>query len=187
MGPDPEEVPEILSRAEQDDLGKLMIERQMAKNQLLATHQDGQLLDYLAAAQKVHDEEKLATRLGVPQVTLRLARDGPGGLEPLADSWETSEVQMSRARYEKLGGVNQDAPEVIKLKETWPDWKRSTIQIAVVDLEGDISSGLRYDPHLGSIGRTFKDLTRQYAGNGRCVPRTRRGSCEYLILVCHRD
>ncbi len=152
-GPDLEEVPEALSDAEQDDLGKVMIERQMAKNQLLATHRNGQLLDYLAAAQKVHDEERLATRLGIPQVTLWLARAGPDGLVPFADSWESSEVQMSRARYEKLGGVNQDTPEVIKFKATWPDWRRSTIQIAVVDRGGDISFGLRYDRKLGLLVR----------------------------------
>ncbi|MCY3877169.1 MAG: CRISPR-associated helicase Cas3' [Rhodobacteraceae bacterium] len=150
-GPDLEEVPEILNCAELDDLAKLMIERQMAKNQLLATHRNGQLLDFLAAAQKVHDEERLATRLGIPQVTLWLARSGPDGIEPLAYRWESSEVQMSRARYEKLGGVNQDAPGVIKLKATWPDWKRSTIQVAVVEQDGHITKGLRYDKELGLL------------------------------------
>ncbi len=150
-GPDQEQVPEALGRAEQDSLGMLMIERQMAKNQLLSTHCDGQLLDYLAAAQKVYDDERLATRLGIPQVTLRLARAGEGGLEPLADSWENSEVQMSRARYEKLGGVDQETPEIVSLKSSWPDWKRSTIQIAKVGKGGEISKGLRYDSDLGLI------------------------------------
>ena len=152
-GPDPDEVPEALRRAEQDSLGKLMVERQMARNQLLATHCDGQLMDYLATAQKVYDDERLATRLGVPQVTLRLARAGAAGLDPLADSWENSEVQMSRARYEKLGGVDQETPEINKLKSSWPDWKRSTVQIAVVGNEGDMSGGLRYDSRLGLLAR----------------------------------
>ena len=152
-GRDPEEVPEALGRAEQDSLGKLMSERQMAKNQLLSTHCDGLLLDYLAAAQRVYDEERLATRLGIPQVTLRLARAGEGGLEPLADTWEDSEVQMSRARYEKLGGVDQETPEVDRLKASWPEWKRSTIQIAVVRTDGEISRGLSYDSRLGLLAR----------------------------------
>ncbi|MDE0209257.1 MAG: CRISPR-associated helicase Cas3' [Boseongicola sp.] len=153
-GRDPEEVPEPLGRAEQDSLGKLMIERQMAKNQLLSTHCEGQLLDYLAAAQKVYDEERLTTRLGIPQVTLRLARAGEGGLEPLADSWENSEVQMSRARYEKLGGVDQETQEIVRLKSSWPDWKRSTIQIAVVGKEGTMAKELRYDSRLGLLAGT---------------------------------
>ncbi|MYA87551.1 MAG: CRISPR-associated helicase Cas3' [Boseongicola sp. SB0662_bin_57] len=154
-GPDPEEVPEAMRRAEQDSLGKLMIERQMAKNQLLlSTHCDGQLLDYLAAAQKVYDDERLTTRLGIPQVTLRLAQFDANGLEPLAHSWEDSEVQMSRARYEKLGGVDQKSPEIVRLKSSWPDWKRSTVQIAVVGKEGTIAKELRYDSRLGLLAGT---------------------------------
>ena len=148
-GPDAEEVPEALSRAEQDSLGKEMIERQIARNQLLSPHRDGRPLDYLSAAQKVWDEERLTTRLGIPQVTLRLARVGAGGLEPLADSWESSEVQMSRARYEKLGGVDQESPEIVTLKASWPEWRRSTVRIAVVGEDGRISMGLRYEPRLG--------------------------------------
>ncbi len=148
-GPDPEKVPEALGRAEQDRLGEVMIERQMARNQLLSTHCEGQLLDYLAAAQKVCDEERLTTRLGIPQVTLRLARAGASGLDPLVGSWEDSEVQMSRARYEKLGGLDQETQEIVRLKASWPDWKRSTIQIATVRKDGEISKGLRYDSNLG--------------------------------------
>ena len=152
-GPDQEKVPEALGRAEQDSLGKLMIERQVAKNQLLSTHCDGQLLDFLTAAQQVYDDERLTTRLGIPQVTLQLARTGVGGLEPLADSWEDSEVQMSRARYEKLGGVDQETPEIVRLKSSWPEWKRSTVQIATVGKDGEISKELRYDLRLGLLAR----------------------------------
>ncbi len=150
-GPEQEDVPNVLSHIEQDDLGKSMIERQMARNQLLSTHRDGKPLDYLAAAQKIYDEERLTTRLGIPQVTLRLARVGARGLEPLADSWRDSEVQMSRARYEKLGGVDQETPEIVRLKASWPDWRRSAVQIAVVGKEGEMSKGLRYDPELGLL------------------------------------
>ena len=150
-GPYAEEVPDVLGRAEQESLGKEMIERQMARNQLLSTHRDGRPLDYLSAAQTVWDEERLTTRLGIPQVTLRLARAVRGSFEPLADSWESSEVQMSRARYEKLGGVDQETPEIVALKASWPNWRRSAVQIAVVGDEGRISRGLRYDPRLGLV------------------------------------
>ncbi len=40
-GPDPEGVPEVLNRAEQDDLGRLMSKRQVARSQLLSTHRGG--------------------------------------------------------------------------------------------------------------------------------------------------
>lgn len=82
-GIDPEEVPEALRRADQDSLGKATIARQVAGNQLLSICRDSQLLDCLAAAEKVHDEERLAIRLGIRQVTLRLARVGAGGLDLL--------------------------------------------------------------------------------------------------------
>lgn len=150
-GPDAEEVPDVLSRAEQDSLGKEMSERQIARNLLLSAHRDGRPQDYLSAAQKIWGEERLTTRLGIPQVTLRLARLFHGSLAPLVDSWESSEVQMSRARYEKLGGVDQEAPEIVALKASWPEWRRSTVQIAVVGNDGSISMGLRYDPQLGLI------------------------------------
>ena len=83
-GLDPGKVPEALRRAEQDSLGKATIACQVAGNQLLSIRRDSQLLDCLAAAQKVHDEERLRTRMGIPQVTLRLARVGAGGLELFA-------------------------------------------------------------------------------------------------------
>ncbi|MYB14797.1 MAG: CRISPR-associated helicase Cas3', partial [Rhodospirillaceae bacterium] len=144
-GSDPEDVPEVLGRAEQENIGKLMIERQMARNQLLETHRNGSLQDYLHAAQRVYDEERLATRLGIPQVTLRIARYRDGRLEPLAERWEDSEVQMSRARYEALGELDQQKPEVAALKDQWPEWQRVVFQVAVVGEDGHLSDRLRYD------------------------------------------
>ena len=144
-----EEVPEVLERAESEDMAKPMIERQMAHNQLLKTHQGRVVQDYLAAAQKTRSEEKLATRLGIPQVTLRLANNGARGLEPLANSWETSEVQVSRKRYEKAGRVDQKKPEIAKLKESWPQWKCEAIEIVPVGREGEISEKLQYRADMG--------------------------------------
>ena len=151
-GLEKEEVPKVLEYAESEDIGKPMTERGMARNQLLKTHRNGQVLDYLSAAQKVRSEEKLATRLGIPQVTLRLARNGVQGLEPLADSWETSEVQMSRDRYEKAGRVDQEKPESIKnLKESWPKWKCEAIEIVPVGQGGKISEKLQYEAEMGLL------------------------------------
>ncbi len=150
-GSDPEDLPEVLGGAEQESIGKLIIERQMARNQLLETHRNGSLQDYLHAAQKVYDEERLATRLGIPQVTLRLTRYKDGRLEPFAERWEDSEVQMSRARYEALGEVDQQTPEVAALKDQWPEWQRAAFHAAIVNEDGHISDRLRYDAELGLL------------------------------------
>ncbi len=150
-GPDAEAVPDALGCALEGGPGKETGGRRMENDLLLSTRLDGRPPDYLSAAQGVRDEERLVTRLGVPQVTLRLARAVQGGLEPFADSWEGSEVQMSRERCERLGGVDQETPEVAALKASWPDWARSAIQVAVVGEDGRISNGLRYDSRLGLL------------------------------------
>ena len=139
------DVPEVLDKADLEAEGKFRIERQIARNQVLKP------CGYLESAQKVYDEEKLRTRLGVPQVTLWLARVGAKGLEPLADSWEASEVRMSRARYEKLGGVDQDQPGIVTLKANWPRWKRESIEIAPVGQGGAITEGLQYNADFGLL------------------------------------
>ena len=153
-GPALEEVPSALESAKQEADGRSMIERQMARNQLLKPD------SYLDAAQKVHDEEKVMTRLGVRQVTLWLARTGAGGLEPLADSWEESEVRMSHAQYEKLGGVDQERSEIATLKASWPEWKQASIWIAPVGLAGEISERLRYDATCGLVVSPYVGMNR---------------------------
>ncbi|MCY4302262.1 MAG: CRISPR-associated helicase Cas3' [Aestuariivita sp.] len=146
-----EKLPEVLSEAELQSIGKVMIEGQMARNLVLETHHSGSLQDYLTAAQKVYDEERLMTRLGVPQVTLRLARNRDGRLEPFAESWETSEVQFSRARYEKLGVVDQEQPEISTLNDKWTKRQRAAFDIAIVGEDGYLSNQLRYDEDLGLL------------------------------------
>ena len=150
-GDNQEKVPESLMLADNEDYGKKLIERQLAKNLLLTTHKFRKVNDYLSGAQKVSGEERVITRLGIPQVTLQLAKVGHSGLEPLMNSWVESEVQISRARFEKLGRISQEQREIIELKATWPEWKRSLIQIVVVDEDGSISESMRYDSKLGVL------------------------------------
>ena len=145
-----EDVPGELSCVEIKEYANQLIERQMAKNLLLSAHHGGRPQDYLSSAQKVHGEEKVATRLGIPQITLWLARTGINGIEPLAETWEASEVQISRKRYEKLGGVNQETLEIKELKKNWPEWKRSSIEVVVFN-NGVMNKGLRYDSKYGLL------------------------------------
>jgi len=146
-GPDSKPVPATLENAEIETEGKVFCERAMANNLLLPPE------GYLHAAQKVYDEDRILTRLGIPQITLRLARQGPDGLHPYAASWEESEVSLSRSRYEKLGGIDQNCPKIAAIKQSWPEWQRKTLDIAPVNPDGEISDGLRYDAQFGLVAR----------------------------------
>jgi len=148
-GPDPEDVPAALESAEQERIAETMIKQQMALHQLLRPG------NYLDDAQKVRDEDRVTTRLGAPQVTLWLARQDAAGLAPYADSWEASELRVSRARYERAGGVDQEVPEIAALKSRWPEWRRQTVQIVPVAEGGEITETLRYSEELGLVSGTL--------------------------------
>jgi len=136
-------LPQILDNADIANEGKMLIERSMARNQLLRPG------SYLHEAQAVYDEDRLTTRLGIPQITLWLARRQGSKLTPYAATWEESEVRMSRARYEKLDGIDQECPEIQTVKDSWPEWRKATIQIAPVGDNGGIVKGLKYFKDLG--------------------------------------
>jgi CRISPR-associated endonuclease/helicase Cas3 len=103
------------------------------------------------ALQKVFEDEDIRTRLGQLQVTLVLARDTPGGVEPWAgeDGWQLSEVQISAARYGLRVGVDQTLPAIAAAKAAWPEWKRDRMILAPVAAAGVICEGLRYDSETG--------------------------------------
>ena len=140
-------VPDALASAEIESEGRVLIERSLAKNQLLFPG------GYLEAAQDVYSEDRFATRLISPQVTLWLARRSAGALEAYASTWEESEVRMSRAQYEKLGGVNQETSEIQAIKASWPEWRKGSIQIAPVGDDGEIVEGLQYNKDIGLSAR----------------------------------
>ncbi len=147
-GDQAEPVPDLLEQAEAQRGIEEIYERGDAKNRVLESK------GFLHGAQKVLDEDRVLTRLGRPQVTLWLARQTGGGLEPLGKTWEGSEVKLSRSMFEKAGGLDQETPAVAALKASWPDWKRSSIFIAPVSEDGWISDGLRYDSVFGLQGST---------------------------------
>ncbi len=146
-GADLSEVPAPLLRAEIETEGQALSERQKARNLLADPTQGYQQ----PALQKVFEDEDIRTRLGRLQVTLVLARQEGGVLRPWAGAggWSQSEVQLSKARYEQLQGVDQSAPEIVAAKDDWPEWKRDRLIVAPVAEDGRICAGLSYDRSLG--------------------------------------
>ena len=103
--------------------------------------------------QHVFDDDRFPTRLGIPQVTLRLARDVNSRIEPWAGNgtfgWQSSEVQVSAHRYGNLVGVDQDRPEIAEVREGWPKWTKAFVFVAPVGTDGSICEGLCYDSERG--------------------------------------
>ena len=103
--------------------------------------------------QRVFDDDRFPTRLGIPQVTLRLARTVGGKLAPWTGSgpfgWQSSEVRVPAYRYEKLQGVDQERPDIEALRKDWPNWTRASVFVAPVAEDGAICGGMTYDADRG--------------------------------------
>lgn len=150
-GDDPKEVPEALEGFEIETIGRRMSEAQQAFNQVL----DAEDSYDQPQMQRVFDDDRFPTRLGIPQVTLRLAREENGKLAPWAGEgplgWQLSEVLVSLARYRNLEGVDQDRPEIRAVLEDWPEWMRKRVVVAPVKENGVICDGLQYNSDLGIV------------------------------------
>ena len=145
------EVPEALEGTEIETMGRQLSEAQQAFNQVLDA-EDGYDQPQM---QRVFDDDRFPTRLGIPQVTLRLAREEGGRLGPWADEgplgWQLSEVRVSATRYRRLPGVDQDRPEISAVRESWPDWMLASVLVTPVAEDGLICEGMRYDSTLGIV------------------------------------
>ena len=150
-GDDPLEVPEALKGFEIETIGRQMSEAQQAFNQVL----DAEDSYDQPQMQRVFDDDRFPTRLGIPQVTMRLARKENGRLAPWAGEgdlgWQLSEVQVSSIRYRNLEGVDQDRPEIVAVREDWPNWMRKRVVVAPVEENGVICDGLQYNSGLGIV------------------------------------
>ena len=149
-GANPLPLPEALENDEFKHAGKEIVERQLAENCLIkvneAFDQD--------AMRKVWDDEQFPTRLGVPQMTLALARVGVVGLEPYADDsegWAMSELQLSKPRFDSLTPPDQTSSAVLRAKRGWSEARAKYTLIAPLGPDGRICKGLRYDPELGAV------------------------------------
>ena len=148
-GAELQQVPAALESAEFETQGRQMSEAQQALTMVLDAHDEYDQLQM----QRVFDDDRFPTRLGIPQVTLRLARAVDGRLAPWADDgafgWQSSEVQVSAHRYGSLPGVDQDRPEIAAVREGWPKWTRASVFVAPVAEDGSICDGLTYDAERG--------------------------------------
>ena len=149
------DVPEALESAEIENYAHQIVEYQQAANQLL---DPDDAYDQPQMA-RVFDDERFPTRLGIPQVILRLARRASGQLVPWAGDgpygWQSSEVRVSAVRYLQLPGVDQNQREIAALREHWPSWMQSSVYVSPVEEDGRICDGLRYDNVRGVV---FGDL-----------------------------
>ncbi|SHF39124.1 CRISPR-associated helicase, Cas3 family [Ruegeria intermedia] len=150
-GADPLPLPEALEGENFQHIGQQMVERQLAENCLISAAEDFAQ----DAMRKIWDDEQFPTRLGVPQVTLALARCGAGGVVPYAgngpDGWAMSELQVSKPRFDKLTPPDQTDPAITRIKQGWSEARAACTIIAPLGPEGRICEGLRYDPELGAI------------------------------------
>ena len=148
-GTEQEPVPTVLESAEFETLGREMSEAQQALMLVLDANDEYDQVQM----QRVFDDDRFPTRLGIPQVTLRLARTVNGRTEPWAGNgafgWQSSEVQVPAYRYESLPGVDQDRPEIAAVRRNWPKWTRASVFVAPVADDGSICEGLRYDAKSG--------------------------------------
>ena len=150
-GDEPPEVPDALQGFEIETMGRQMSEAQQAFNQVL----DAQDSYDQPQMQRVFDDDRFPTRLGIPQVTLRLAREENGRLVPWTGEgplgWQSSEVLISAVRYRNLEGVDQDRQDIRAVREDWPDWMLNRVVVAPVKENGMICGGLQYNSDLGIV------------------------------------
>ncbi len=148
-------VPAPLEAAEIERIGRSTCERAQAQNTLA----DAMLAYDQHLMQKVFDDLSFPTRLGLPQVTLRLAKLQGDKLLPLAGNgrfgWALSEVLVSRTRYEKLDGVDQTDKAIEAAKSEWPKWMRDKVYLLPVNEDGVICKGLHYNNTFGLIFKHF--------------------------------
>jgi CRISPR-associated endonuclease/helicase Cas3 len=143
-GADAPDVPDALKDAEANWLGDKQFERTYARQNTL-----NPLEDYRGASQ-VFSDEVFPTRLGPEQVTLVLARRTERGLRPLAKdddperAWALSEVTVSRLRWEKSGGVDQELPEIVVIRNTWKIWKVPGFYLCPIGGQGTIANTISY-------------------------------------------
>jgi CRISPR-associated endonuclease/helicase Cas3 len=144
-GADAVPVPGPLEAAEMETDAEAAITRRMANIQLIETDEP------FAQPQlaRVWDDERFPTRLGIPQTVLRLARRDGDAFRPWGEDWAASEVQVATHRLEKVGGVPQDARGIAEAKQRWPRWAREAVPLAVMEADGRIGEGLRYDARYG--------------------------------------
>ncbi|SOC11122.1 CRISPR-associated helicase/endonuclease Cas3 [Rhodobacter maris] len=148
-----EPVPEALTRAETEALGKAAAARTQAVHNLVDLsrgYRDGG---------GASPDTSYPTRLGGPTRTLVLARHTASGLAPWAEgadlspaeAWALSEVSARAARLDALPLPDQTTPQIVAATRDWPDWRRAEVRLCPVADDGTICKGLRYDRECGLV------------------------------------
>ena len=150
---DPDSLPPSIDRAEQERQGEGFASQNLARQNridLAIGFRDG-------AADA--DDRQFPTRLGIEQRVLALARWEGEALTPwatdnganVAELWALSEVNVS-AR--KLKGLTLPDPCDAAIKAAtgdWPEWRRKTVTVCPVDLDGRICDGVIYNVDMGIL------------------------------------
>ena len=150
-GDDPLAVPDALADVEIETLGETEAKANHARQKLLNPTQA------FSAMEQAYDDQIYPTRLGEPQMTIVLTRQVGGKLVPWAGedlhpirAIALSEVQVSLTKYHKTTlAALQSSPAILDLIKVWKDWEKATKAVAVVQEDGRIEGGLRYDPLRG--------------------------------------
>ncbi len=141
------DVPEALEEEDFGHEGQLLAETMLARNALIDPFSPFNQ----SKMTTVWDDEKYPTRLGIPQITLCLATEGSGGLRPYGSDWEMSEVQISKIKFDKLDGPDQNDERIVLAKNGWTETRKKYIHLAPLGKDGQICAGLKYDKNLGII------------------------------------
>ena len=150
-GVDPLQLPSPLEGMGFEHEGQQIVERQLAENCLVSANKPYDQENM----RKVWDDEQFPTRLGVPQVTLALARVESNSLIPYSGDqdygWFSSELQVSKVKFEELQAPDQDNERVKQAKQNWTEARKKFTLIAPMGKNGWICNGLYYNQTLGAV------------------------------------
>lgn len=145
------DLPEALEEAEQDRIGQSFAQSDLARQNLIDLTQPYRMIKGFS------DDADFPTRLGREQRVLILARRDGDRLLPLdgaawtADSRQYAEVSAAAYKLDKLPLPDQSAPEIVAVKQDWPEWMQKRLILCPLGEGGEICAGLSYDRELGLL------------------------------------
>ena len=143
-------LPEVLEEAGGETEGQAMAEAGYARVNIVEA-KNGYLNGTKGA---VGNDALFPTRIGIPQVTIVLARFKDSRLVPWAKNkdkniaWALSEVSASKRRFDQLL-PDQEVVEIQSVKREWPDWRCEAHKLCVVGEGGVLNENLLYDKKFG--------------------------------------
>lgn len=144
-------LPEALVQVEDERQGLAFAQSDLARQNLI------DLTQPYRAIKGFSDDADFPTRLGREQRVLVLVRRDGDRLLPLdADTWtadsrQYAEVSAAAHKLDPLLLPDQTAPEIVAVKQDWPDWMQSRLTLCPMGKDGGICEGLSYDRELGLL------------------------------------